>query len=308
MRAGARRDGHRLREGWLSSLGLDREAGVRCDLTCVGDLVARQGPARLDEPAGRDLVPAVAAETVEGDERRRRARAVRAEQVVPDVDLLDVRRPRAPCPRASPCSGCTSPSVRTLRSARKSVSADRPCRDRCRGSGAPPAWRHRAPIRRGTASAPRECRIASPARPAQTLGCRRGRRQRAPGWTALRSGITVSASSWAASRRTRAARLRQLSRCVGRGELASVRWAEVDPHLSVGQVGRLSRFLRRLGGGDDDDRRCDAEGEGDCGERRSGTGLIANEVSKRQSGCDGDSPGDARRRRGSPAGLGAGSR
>jgi hypothetical protein len=85
----------------------------------------------------------------------------------------------------------------------------------------------------------------------------------------------------------------ELSGCVYRGELANLRWAEVDPHLSGGQVGRFGRLLRRLGRGDDDDRRRDAEGEGDGGERRSGTGLVADEVAKRQPGCDGDSPGEA---------------
>src|SRR4029453_17828113 len=86
----------------------------------------------------------------------------------------------------------------------------------------------------------------------------------------------------------------ELSGCVHRGELADLGWAEVDPDLSVGQVGRLGRFLRRLGRGDDDDARSDAEGEGDRGERRAGTRLVANEVSKRQSGSDRDSPGEAR--------------
>ena len=50
---------------------LDREAGVGGELAGVRDLVARQRPARLDEPAGRNLLPAEAAKTVEGDERRR---------------------------------------------------------------------------------------------------------------------------------------------------------------------------------------------------------------------------------------------
>ena len=54
-------------------LDLDREAGVRRALAGVRDLVARQRPARLDEPAGRDLLPAVAAKTVERDEDRRLA-------------------------------------------------------------------------------------------------------------------------------------------------------------------------------------------------------------------------------------------
>ena len=43
---------------------------------CGGDLFARQGPARLDEPAVRDLLPAVAAHTVEGDKGGRHAAGV----------------------------------------------------------------------------------------------------------------------------------------------------------------------------------------------------------------------------------------
>ena len=49
---------------------LDREAGVRRERAGVSDLVARQWLPGLDEPAGRDLLPAAAAKTVEGEERR----------------------------------------------------------------------------------------------------------------------------------------------------------------------------------------------------------------------------------------------
>ena len=63
------RDRDRLREGGAPSLRLDREARLGGERTGSSDLFARQRPARLDEPAGRGLLPAVAAKTAEGDER-----------------------------------------------------------------------------------------------------------------------------------------------------------------------------------------------------------------------------------------------
>ena len=69
-RARGRRDRHGPGAGRRFSSHLDREAGVRCERAGVGDLVARQWPAGLDEPAGRDLLPAAAAKSVGGDERR----------------------------------------------------------------------------------------------------------------------------------------------------------------------------------------------------------------------------------------------
>ena len=105
----------------LSSLRLDREAGLGGELAGGGDLVARQGPARLDEPAGRDLLPAVAAKTVEGDERGRHAAGVRSAgaEDLPAVDPLDVRDGEL-CPRLWMLR-MTSSSVGTVGSARKSA-------------------------------------------------------------------------------------------------------------------------------------------------------------------------------------------
>ena len=78
-----------------------------------------------------------------------------------------------------------------------------------------------------------------------------------------------------------------------RGLFPKLRRARIDPDLPVGQVGRLSGLLRVLGRRDDDDRRRDAEREGDSRQGRSGTGLIADQVSQRQSRRDGDSPSQA---------------
>jgi hypothetical protein len=69
---GASRDCHDLRRRVLRPADLDREAGVCRGIARVRDLVALQGPARLDEPA-RNLPPAVPAQTVERDEVRRLA-------------------------------------------------------------------------------------------------------------------------------------------------------------------------------------------------------------------------------------------
>ena len=66
------RDCAELRLGGGLALYLDRQAGVGRELAGIGDLLARQRPIRLDEPAGRDLSPAAAAKTVERDERGRR--------------------------------------------------------------------------------------------------------------------------------------------------------------------------------------------------------------------------------------------
>ena len=92
--------------------------------------------------------------------------------------------------------------------------------------------------------------------------------------------------------RTRAAR-RSSWAGASTGVLRSLRRAEVDADLPVGEVGRLGRLLRLLGRGDDDDRRRDAERERDRRERRSGAGLVADEVSQRQSRRDRDAPGQA---------------
>ena len=73
--AGCDRDGRR--EGGVLPLDLDREPRLGGELSGGRDLFARQWPARLDEPAGRDLLPAVAAKTVECDERGRQEAGVR---------------------------------------------------------------------------------------------------------------------------------------------------------------------------------------------------------------------------------------
>ena len=81
-----------------------------------------------------------------------------------------------------------------------------------------------------------------------------------------------------------------------RDELRVLRSARVHPDLAVGQVRRLGGhplvLPLLLGRRGDDDRRGDAEGEGDGGECRSGAGLVAGEVSQRQAWGDGDVPGD----------------
>ena len=123
--AGGGRDGDR-RRGAALSLRLDRQAGIGGEVARLGDLLARQGPARLDQPAGRGLFPAAAAKTVERDERVGRkagSRARRAEEL-PAVDPLDVRDRIFGTfgrPSAVDVSGMTSSSVRTAASARKSV-------------------------------------------------------------------------------------------------------------------------------------------------------------------------------------------
>jgi hypothetical protein len=89
----------------------------------------------------------------------------------------------------------------------------------------------------------------------------------------------------------------ELGQCLRRDDFPSLRRAEVDADLSAGEVGRLGRFLRLLGRGDDDDRRCDAEGEGDRGESRSGTGLVANEVRSASRGAMESRPAKAEKMR-----------
>ena len=85
------RDGAELRLGGGLAPCLDRQAGGGRELAGIGDLLARQRPARLDEPAGRDLSPAAAAKTVECDERgRRRSVSLRRAEALPAVDRLDV--------------------------------------------------------------------------------------------------------------------------------------------------------------------------------------------------------------------------
>src|SRR6266508_3883076 len=69
-----------------------RMPSARSALAAVGDLVARQGPARLDQPPARNLLPAVAAKTAGSDERDvpRGQPHGGAEEVPADVDPLDV--------------------------------------------------------------------------------------------------------------------------------------------------------------------------------------------------------------------------
>ena len=118
-------DGDR-RGGIAFSPRLDRQAGIGREVAGFGDLLARQRPAGLDEPAGRGLFPAAAAKTGERDERVGReagSRARRAEEP-PAVDPLDVRDRTFGCfgrPPSVVMSGITSSSVRTVGSARKSV-------------------------------------------------------------------------------------------------------------------------------------------------------------------------------------------
>ncbi len=100
-----------------------------------------------------------------------------------------------------------------------------------------------------------------------------------PDSTAFRSGISVARSSWAAMSRAPAGQTVELSGCRDQGELPIFRWTEVHPNLPVGKAGRLVCHLRRLGRGGDDDGRRDAEGERDGGERRSGAGLVPDEIS-----------------------------
>src|SRR5215207_9645 len=96
---GARPDRERdhSRVGGLFSSHLDRESRIGRECAGVRDLVARQGPAQLEEPAGRDLPPAAAAKTVKGDECWRRARGRRIagvagpEEALHGLDPLDVR-------------------------------------------------------------------------------------------------------------------------------------------------------------------------------------------------------------------------
>ena len=90
---------------------------------------------------------------------------------------------------------------------------------------------------------------------------------------------------------------RELGGCLDRerDELRALRWTRVHPDLAVGQVGepggRSLVLLLLRGCRGCDDRRGDAEGEGDGGECRAGTGLVAGEVSQRQARGDGGVPG-----------------
>jgi hypothetical protein len=83
------RDRHHASQGVGFVLDLDRQAGLRGDVAGLGRLVARHRLARLDEPTGRDPVPAVAAEPGECDQVRRRAGE--SEEAATEVQLLDVR-------------------------------------------------------------------------------------------------------------------------------------------------------------------------------------------------------------------------
>src|SRR5262249_20251548 len=80
---------------------------------------------------------------------------------------------------------------------------------------------------------------------------------------------------------------------VDRGELPSLGRPEVDPDLSVGKAGRLTRSLGLLGRGDDDDRRRDPERECDGGERGTRAALVTGEVSHRQPWGDREPSGDS---------------
>ena len=75
-----------------------------------------------------------------------------------------------------------------------------------------------------------------------------------------------------------------------RDELRFLRRARVHPDLAVGQVGELGGhpvvILLLLGRRGDCHRCCDAEGEGDRGECRPGSGLVAGEVTQRQARAD----------------------
>ena len=106
-------------------------------------------------------------------------------------------------------------------------------------------------------------------------------------------GLTETCGELVDARSTRCELGRRLDR--QRDELRVSRSTGVDPDLPVGEVGGLGGhpfvlpllFCCR----DDDDRRCDAEGEGDRGECSPGTGLVAGEISQRQAWSDGDVTG-----------------
>src|SRR4029453_9035643 len=86
------RDRHGRRERGLAPPHLDRQTGVRGDFPGPRDLVALQGPARLAQPAARNLAPAVAAKAAGSDERdtSRVQPHGGPEEVPTDADALDV--------------------------------------------------------------------------------------------------------------------------------------------------------------------------------------------------------------------------
>ena len=93
-----------------------------------GDLFARQGPARLDEPAVRDLLPAVAAHTKGGDKGGRHAAGVplSSAEDLQAVDPLDVLDGGSAGATAAPgrMSRMTNSPVGTVAWARKSALVD----------------------------------------------------------------------------------------------------------------------------------------------------------------------------------------
>ena len=187
--------------------------------------------------------------------------------------------------------GMTSSSVATLRSVRKSVLGSTV-------AGSIPRYLSTAGVATRSCDSARYClrppgpsnRLASSIAGITRVSPRTN--GRASGCTTLRSGITVARSSWWASCRTLAARRPSCASASTGRELARIRWAEIHPDLSVGKRGRLGRRLRLLCRGGDDHGRRDPESERDRSERRSGTGLVAGQVSECQSGCDRDSHGD----------------
>ena len=170
-------------------------ASSRAAATCS---VVR-GRLRLDEPAGRDLLPAAAAKTVEGDERD--ARDAGSPQGrrggSAGVDPLDVRDGDPWAPRARD----DKLSVGTVGSARKSVARI----DRGGVDSDVPEQGGRRDVEGRSAG------VAAPGGPPASRGratTRPGRRRpgpASPGWKAFRSGITAARSRPAASWRTRAA-------------------------------------------------------------------------------------------------------
>ena len=228
-----------------------------------------------------------------------------AEEVLADFDLLNVREGELPFLGEARDYQVVSHDAAVDEEVRRS---DRLQRGRSRDTSAHSGWRRRAPTRRSTPFVPLNPRIVSSSSTEwsnrsspKTIGA-------TPGCVALRSGITVARSSWAASWPTLAARAASSAGASTGVNSRSVLWAQVDPDLLAGQVRRLIRGLRLLGRGDDDDRCGDAERQRDRRQRRTGASLIASEVTQRQPRRDRDAAGDAQRTRGSPAGREAESR
>ena len=217
-------------------MDLDRETGVRGDVAGVCDLLVHERPARLDEPAGGDLLPAV---------------ATKAGEVMNEVRRHALVKPKRCRPVSIFWTFVTAISPWLVKvGMTSSLGRDAAVGEEVgaridRGGVDSEVLEHRGRgdeelrFGRGILAAGGAVESSREVDRREAPACRRRRMAGAPGWMALRSGITVARSSWCGELSDARGQTSELCGCVDRGEL---------PRTPAGRCRRGSVGRKAFGG------------------------------------------------------------